>query len=732
MDSAGVGASEAGAAGASGGTIGGGEAGAAGEPGSAGEPSVGCTYSAPIAQTLPLGPTLFENRYAYYPRVIRLEHNGSVNGTLIATVVRQNMAGHWVGHLGQSVDSGLTFSSLGDIDDPMASGGMCCQTLYELPVAIDRMPAGTLLWAATFGADVKPNAFTSVRVWQSPDAGKTWSFLSTVTTSPTANLGTWEPEFTVSADGHLVIFYSDETDPAHSQKLVAWRSTDGITWTDYQAIVASSTVAVRPGMANVRKTANNSWLMSYEICSSDASHVCEVRVRSSADGWSWGDPTNLGEAVALADGEFPASTPTLAVVGNSVLLKGMRQRNKDQSLATDDGKAIFVNTNNGHGSWFSVPAPVPMTDAGKATQLPGYSNPLLGSTDGKAVFQIATDYGTDSTLHAYYAWGPLVPTGSASSEGSAALLVSGSSRFFAPSASGSLEQWPGGGSGTAVGNASKLVGVAAALLVKTTAHVFARTSAGELIHSVVDTSTNTGTNDTWATGLAADPAVLEVGDSQHAWAIDATGALQHWWANPTQGIQHDTWAQALIGRPSAVLDNDAQHLFARMPSGGLLHVWWQPTRGFQQETVVTASRNGVCAPLPPLAGDPVAIVLGTVQHVWFIDEAGALQHLWWNPGQAWHYETWGQGVAGRPSYMQVGDAQHLFARSTAGQLQHWWWSAAQGIAHDTWKSTATVAGDPVAVLNGSKQEVFALDTTGALQHWSWTSATGVVNDSWGK
>jgi hypothetical protein len=687
---------------------------------------------APIAQTLPQGPTLFENDYAFYPRVIRLEHSGTSNGTLVATVVRQNALGHWVGHLAESINDGLTFSALGDVDDPMEAGGMCCQTLFELPVAIGTMPAGTLLWAASFGADVPTNRRMSERVWQSPDGGKSWSFLSTVTTS-TTTLGTWEPEFTVSADGHLVIFYSDETDPAHSQKLVAWRSTDGVTWTDYQAVVAPTTFTLRPGMANVRKTPDGNWLMSYEVCSTDNSHVCEVHVRSSPDGWSWGDPTNLGENVQLADGEFPASSPTLTVAGNTVLLKAMRQRNADLSFAAGDGKAIFANVNDGRGAWFEIPAPVTMNDPGQPSQQPGYSNPLLGSADGKAVFLLATDYGADGTLHAYYASGPVAPAGgSSAAEGTQALVASGTSHFLARSSAGSLERWLPGGPGAPWGTGNTtLAGEPATFVFQTQEHVFARSSAGELAHWYVDMSTGAGGNDTWATGIAGDPAVLAIGDAQHAWVTDGAGALQHWWWNAAQGLRHDTWAQGVTGRPSAVLDSDSQHVFARTPSGGLLHVWWNAPQGMRQESVETGAAGATCALLPPLASDPVAAIVGAAQHVWAIDAAGALQHLWWNPGQPWRYETWGPGLAGRPTIMQVGDAEHAFARSTAGVLQHWWWNPAQGLQHDTWSGAVTIAGDPVALLNGATQEVFALDASGTLQHWSWSAATGIVHDSWG-
>jgi len=716
------------------------EAGAsAGENGNAGEAGANagtCAAVAPVAQTLPQGATLLDNEYAYYPRVIRLEHSGARNGTIIASVVRKN-ANHdhdWVGHLVQSSDNGLTFSPLGDVDDPTGvdGSGMCCQTLFELPVAIGAMPAGTLLWAASFGGNVVTQRRMAQRVWQSSDSGKTWSFLSTISTTATT-AGTWEPEFTVSADGHLVVFYSDETDPAHSQKLVAWRTSNGLEWTDYQPVVASNIFALRPGMAVVRKTPDGNWLMSYEVCSTDNSHVCEAHVRSSPDGWNWGDPADLGENVQLSDGEFPASTPTLTVSGKTVLLKAMRQRNSNLSFAAGDGKAIFANTNNGHGPWFEVPAPVTMADPGQGSQAAGYSNPLLGSADGKAVLLIATDYGADRVIHAYYGAGPIGPEGGLSmAEGAQALLVAGAPRFFARSSSGLLERWlPAGPSKPWGTGTTAIVDEPVAVIFKNQEHIFARSRAGELAHWYANISTGTGSHDIWGTGISGTPAALVVGNAEHAWATDGTGALQHWWWNANEGIQRDTWAQGTTGRPSAVLDSSAQHVFVRTQAGALLHLWWDTQHGKQQELLEKTDDGSACAEFPRLASDPVATIIGGAQHAWAIDVSGALQHFWWNPGQTWRYETWGSDVVGRPAIMQVGDAQHAFVRGTSGALLHFWWSSTQGLQHDEWSGSVTIAEDPVALLDGVTQDVFARDEHGELHRWTWSAATGLAHESWG-
>ena len=93
--------------------------------------------------------------------------------------------------------------------------GLCCSTLYELPVRVGSIDAGDLLWAASFSQQSPP---MSIRAWLSRDGGLSWAFLSTIVkeTADTPR-GLWEPEFAVDLTGKLQCFFSDETQPGHSQ-----------------------------------------------------------------------------------------------------------------------------------------------------------------------------------------------------------------------------------------------------------------------------------------------------------------------------------------------------------------------------------------------------------------------------------------------------------------------------------------------------------------------------------
>lgn len=344
-----------------------------------------------------------------YPRALRLQHNGAANGRVLASVVTFRGA-DGLGAIYESTNDGGTFRQVGEVADPEAAGGQgeCCATLYELPRQIGSLPAGTLLWAASIGQD-EANRRMAIRVFHSTDVGRTWSYLSTVATAPNTK-GLWEPEFSVDATGQLVVHYSDETDPAHSQKVVAARSSDGRTWTGHHNTIASRLASDRPGMAVVRRMPDGTYFMSYEICAAAGQYVCVVHYRTSSDGWNWGDPAHLGYRPETADGKYFKHAPNLAwgpEAGNprgKLYLVGQVLHNADDSTASGSGATVWTNSNGGSGAWREIPAPV-RVDSKTVDYCPNYSSALLPSADGNRVMEIATDY-DGTACKPYYATGP--------------------------------------------------------------------------------------------------------------------------------------------------------------------------------------------------------------------------------------------------------------------------------------------------------------------------------------
>lgn len=347
---------------------------------------------------------------ASYPRVIRLEHSGAANGRVLASV--GTVDGSALGVILESTDGGATFQQVGSIADPEGAGGrgMCCGTLFELPSPVGDMPTGTLLWAGTFGYKVpEAERHTKQRLWESRDLGRTWSFRSDIATSPN-QYNAWEPDLSVSADGQLVAHFSDESDkPNHDQKLVRVRSADGLVWTDYTETVKNEDFYVRPGMAGVRKLADGTYFLVYEVCNLDEP-MCSVYFRTSADGWDYGDPLDLGTSVRTVDGKWVRHTPTIAVGSTGVIVLAAEMLvNPDGSKADGNGSTLLVNENDGHGPWREIPAPVPVPSPDNHGCM-NFSPTLLVTPDGGSVLEIATDL-VDGVCHAFYATGPIPAAG---------------------------------------------------------------------------------------------------------------------------------------------------------------------------------------------------------------------------------------------------------------------------------------------------------------------------------
>jgi hypothetical protein len=350
-----------------------------------------------------------------YPRAVRLQHSGAANGRVLASVVTFVDNADGIGAIYESTDDGASFAQVGTVADPSAADGkgLCCATLFELPQRVGAMPAGTLLWAASVGADSRPMA---LRIWRSNDVGRTWSYLSNCATAPNTG-GLWEPEFSVAADGRLVCHYADETDRAHSQKLMEVRSSDGVTWTAGRPTVSSPTAAHRPGMPVVRKLPGGSYVMVYEVCALGGQYDCAVHTRTSADGWNWGSPSSLGSRPQTVDGKYFTHTPTIAWAPSAsnpngkLLLIGQILQNANGSVAADNGRTILVNTEGSHGNWYEIAAPVAVNDPYN-NYCPNYSSPLVPSADGNRVLELASDY-DGGICKTYFATGSAVGTGDA-------------------------------------------------------------------------------------------------------------------------------------------------------------------------------------------------------------------------------------------------------------------------------------------------------------------------------
>jgi hypothetical protein len=369
-----------------------------------------CAISPSLAQT----KTALSPSAALYARTVRLEHNAdeSKNGSIVASVTAfPNGAGEE--DIYASTD-GLSFSLRGRIVASEFATGLCCGTLFELPSQVGHLRPGTLLWAGSVGQN-STTAPMKLEIFASTDRGASWSYLSSCATArglPKVVGGLWEPEFEIASDGALVCLYSDETQPPHSQLLAQVRSYDGIKWQDGGLTVASNIPADRPGMVIVTRLPGGMYFMSFELCGPAA---CTVFYKTSPDGWNWDSPTNVGNKIQTASGQYFEHAPTNVWAPTSVskngviLLVGQVLYERNGTVSPGNGKFIFSNTSaNGSGPWNTIAAPVQVPDA-HDNPCPNYSSPLLPSLDGSTVLEFASDF-AGSVCQMFYASTPLAIT----------------------------------------------------------------------------------------------------------------------------------------------------------------------------------------------------------------------------------------------------------------------------------------------------------------------------------
>jgi hypothetical protein len=355
--------------------------------------------------------TLLSPNALFYDRLVRLEHhiNAGERGTIIAAGTAAAPAGGLQVGIFKGDVAGTSFSPLSTIVDPDFSTGLCCGTLYELPQRIGSLRPGTLLWAGSVGQNTTPKLM-KIKVYRSEDGGASWSYLSAVTTPLTGGL--WEPEFTVAADGALVMFFSDQTEQTtYTQTLKKVRTYDGVNWQDMIHVVASPILADAPGMAVVRRLSDGRWMMTYEF--GGPAHQWIARYRLSHDGWNWGDAQDLGTGIQLPSGAFPAHTPTFTVMRDGAIALTAQLIENPGALATGleslsplNGQVLLVNrSGRPEMPWTTMIAPVPVPDAcehncpipsnGKKqipSSCPNYSSSLLPADDGRAVLEFASDW----------------------------------------------------------------------------------------------------------------------------------------------------------------------------------------------------------------------------------------------------------------------------------------------------------------------------------------------------
>ncbi|KAJ7214028.1 BNR/Asp-box repeat protein [Mycena pura] len=263
------------------------------------------------------GVTIFEPPSDYivprtlYARTLLISQDGKDRNVLLATWENYSPEPPLVYFpIFRSTNLGQTWTPLSNVTDTRNGWGLRYQPfLYEMPEPIGGFPAGTILCA---GNSIPTNlSNTQIDVYASRDKGRTWKFVSHVAAGgeaiPDNGLTpVWEP-FIMTVDHQIVIFYSDQRDPLHGQKLSHQVSSDLLNWGPVVNDVRYPTFSNRPGMTTIAHLPNGQFIITYEYGGApEADFAIYHRLSSSPLTF---DAAGPGSVIRAVTGELPTSSP---------------------------------------------------------------------------------------------------------------------------------------------------------------------------------------------------------------------------------------------------------------------------------------------------------------------------------------------------------------------------------------------------------------------------------------
>jgi len=339
-----------------------------------------------------------------YARVVCLKHSQGNNGTLIATCDQHIWVdGEQVWPIYRSANGGATWTHISDVKDTTYNTNRKAQPmLYELPVSVGNLSAGTLLLAGNLVPDNQSSS--RLVVYKSTDVGQTWSLLSTVDVggpfdydpSPSSTTTTiWEPFLYMDDYGHLICAYSDERQKGNGvlQALSLRYTSDGINWSEQSNIVAIRNQNDRPGMVTVSKMPNGKYIATYEVVNkpSLSQNSSVVYFKFSEDGLNWNE-NDLGTMLQTEDCQHLGSSPFVKWVNaggpNGMVVVGGKWVVDAAGDIQEGGQNLFVNYNYGEGNWERYPNAITW-DGEDIIYLDAFSQCLETNIDDTILYQIA-------------------------------------------------------------------------------------------------------------------------------------------------------------------------------------------------------------------------------------------------------------------------------------------------------------------------------------------------------
>ncbi len=318
------------------------------------------------------------------------------DGTLLATY--ENYSYKYVIH--RSTDGGATWHQFSTVTDTLNKGYVAewMPHLYELPVDMGKYKAGTVLLAGTSKNEKDTFTVSTITIHASTDGGKTWETVCNVDLGGGGGEGVWEPYLIYEEErDRLYCFYSDDSDPDHSQKLAYKYSTDLENWhgkddkvgvdVDPKDAVACSNKGYRPGMTSVVDMGEGGYLMTYEMMASGIPDV-QVYYKKTKDLDNWGDPADYGKPVKSTDGHSTGSGPWCAwsPVGGACGTLVVVGKHPVPYHVTDKGAKMFLSFDYGE-TFVAIDNPIPYDLEATETHC-GYSPCVVFSKDGKTLYYV--------------------------------------------------------------------------------------------------------------------------------------------------------------------------------------------------------------------------------------------------------------------------------------------------------------------------------------------------------
>ncbi|CAK7201861.1 hypothetical protein SEUCBS139899_004576 [Sporothrix eucalyptigena] len=292
-------------------------------------------------------PITYTSPRVLYPRTVQLG-----DGTLLATWENYSPEPPVVYFpIYQSTDNGSSWTEISRVTDQTPKGwGLRYQPfLFELPADVGNFKAGTVLCAGnSIPTDL---SHTQIDVYASTDRGRTWTFVSHVAAGGKAHpdngqTPVWEP-FILYYKGQIILYYSDQRDPKHGQKLTHQTSSDLLSWDAAVDDVAYSEYKMRPGMTTIVELPNGQYLLTYEYGGASGGFPVYYRIAV--------DPRAFAEAKEyplVVGSTRPTSSPFVTWTPYSTASGG--SKNGTILLSANSNSQIFSNGALGDESKWEV------------------------------------------------------------------------------------------------------------------------------------------------------------------------------------------------------------------------------------------------------------------------------------------------------------------------------------------------------------------------------------------